>query len=292
MNLPPESPLFLRFFAYLCKKYDKMKRTVIALLLSVVTLVAAGQGRITTKRYRISDFTTKVTKVVMTGNDIMDGALKQEVLEHWRISPFEFCSLSEFETLKKSANYYFLLVASSDVSYLTVVKGGSTEGLGSEEVSAIPIGPGGIAMGRETIFLSAFLEITQDYILRAMESEKDSYTGFTIYNSNYRKDGRRKRICFCEDDLSADGAAIKRYMDADMFVRSEEEANRLYLEGSYNTLVSYVVAPAFPKAGDTCYKMLIDAASDRLYYYKKHKLKEGEVPGFRNSDLKSLSVAR
>ena len=269
-----------------------MKRTVIALLLSVVTLVAAGQGRITTKRYRIADFTTKVTKVVMTGNDIMDGVLKQEVLEHWRISPFEFCSLSEFETLKKSSQYYFLLVASSDVSYLTVVKGGAAEGLGSEEVSSIPIGPGGIAMGRETVFLSAFLEITQDYILKAVQSEKDSYAGFSIYNANYRKDGRRKRICFSEDDLSADEAAQKRYMDADMFVRSEEEANRTYMDGSYNTLVSYVVAPAFPKAGDTCYKMLFDAASDRLYYYKKHKLKEGEVPGFRTSDLRSLSKGR
>jgi len=269
-----------------------MKRIFIAALLSVVTLVAAGQGRITTKRYRISDFTTKVTKVVMTGNEIMDAALKQEVLEHWRISPFEFCTLKEFETLKKSANFYFLLVASSDVSYLTVVKGGSSEGLGAEEVSALPIGPGGIAMGRETVFLSAFLEITQDYILRAMDSEKDSYAGLIIYNANYRKDGRRKRICFSEDDLSADEAARKRYMDADMFARSEEEADKIYMDGSYNTLMSYVVAPAFPKAGDTCYKMLIDAAGDRLYYYKKHKLKEDEIPGFRNDDLKSLSKGR
>ena len=271
-----------------------MKKILLTLIAAALCLVAAGQARITTKRYRLSDFTERITKVVLPGNDIMDTSIKQAVLDGWRISPFEFCTTEEFKTLKKSSKYYFLLVSNADVSYLTITRGGSEEGIGSEEIVSIPLGDGDNFFGRERVFLPAMVEILQDYILKAMEKEKDSYAGLSIYNSNYRKDGRLKRICFSEDDLSSDVdmAAKQKLFDEDMFVSTEEEADSIFNAATFNTLVSYVVAPAEPKKGDTCYKMLIDASTLRLFWIKKHKISGEGDAGFRKEDLRALSRGR
>ena len=55
-------------------------------------LMAGAQAQINTKKVKISDFTEKITKVVLTGNDFYDSILKDEVKTHWRVSPYEFCT--------------------------------------------------------------------------------------------------------------------------------------------------------------------------------------------------------
>ena len=73
-------------------------------------LMAGAQAQITTKKVKISDFTQKVTKVVLSGNELIDIALQDEVTARWRISPYEFCTLEEFDRIKTNGDYYFLLV--------------------------------------------------------------------------------------------------------------------------------------------------------------------------------------
>ena len=80
-----------------------MKKNLIALACILMCLGAMAQGRIETKKFRISDFSDRITKVVMTGNEFIDAALRQEVMNRWTLSPYEFCTLAEFEANKKRA---------------------------------------------------------------------------------------------------------------------------------------------------------------------------------------------
>ena len=94
-----------------------MKKCWVILVLLVAGMVsAAGQGKIETKKFRLQDLQEKITKVVMTGNDFRDGSLRQDVIAHWNITPFEFCSLEEFDSLKKDGNWYFLVVTTGHFS--------------------------------------------------------------------------------------------------------------------------------------------------------------------------------
>ena len=86
----------------------------VAMLAVAMAAEAAGQAKIMTKKFRLSDFTDRVTKVVLSGNEMMDSALKMEVSERWTVSPFEFCTAGEFAALKQSDRYYFLLVTMQD----------------------------------------------------------------------------------------------------------------------------------------------------------------------------------
>ena len=123
---------------------SKTKRLALVMLAAAICTVAAGQARINTKRVRLSDFTTLTTKVVTGGHPMLDAALQEEVAARWTLSPYEFCSPEEFEKLRESPKYYFLMLNRADgVLSLTLFKGGkeSTENHIGEtfDVASIPL---------------------------------------------------------------------------------------------------------------------------------------------------------
>ena len=60
------------------------KILVLAIAGTLVTTEIFGQVQITTRREKLKDFTSKITKVVLTGDDFMDEALKESVAAHVR----------------------------------------------------------------------------------------------------------------------------------------------------------------------------------------------------------------
>ena len=85
-----------------------MKKFIVLAAAVLLPLMTWAQAQIDTKKMKISDFTSKVTKVVLTGNPIHDAYMKKAVSSKWNVSPFEFCILSEYESLKSNDSYYFL----------------------------------------------------------------------------------------------------------------------------------------------------------------------------------------
>ena len=278
-----------------------MKRlTLILSVLTICTASFAQQGKVTTRRYMFSDFSDKITKVVMSGGDILDAALRQEVVDRWTASPFEFCTLAEYETLKKSDAWYFLLVADGQakgeeapmVRFLTLEKGGADKGDNialRTEVISLPLCPVEGGDGRELVFLPALVQGIQDFALKAMESERVAYSRMSWFNGNYDDKGRIKRIYLAREDL-ADGISDKdmdKYIDDDIILCETDEADKVYTDKTYNTLVSYTVA-----AGAWSYQMLLEADTDTLYYIRKHKVTAKSGPGFTADDLKRMARGR
>lgn len=74
-------------------------------------------------------------------------------------------------------------------------------------------------------------------------------------------------------------------------VTDEDSADEMIMNNAQNTLVSYVVAPAEPVNGSFCYKMLIDAQTYELYYYRKHRISTKSGAGFLPYDIRSINAA-
>lgn len=264
---------------------------------------ASGQAKINTKKVKIADLPTRTTKVVLGQGDIMDSALRDEVSARWRISPYEFCTVEEYNSLKENPDYYFLLIARSDekeykgMLTLTLMKGGKAKAEDLQkrpvDVASLPISSADFPSGREVVFLPALVDIIQDYVTRAMKSDGAGYSGFDIYASQVRRTGI-KRIYFSEDDLipDMDAAFKERYFDEDMLIMSESEADKAFQDGTYNTLVSFVVAPFDPQNGSWCYKMLIDAGTHELLYFRHHRINARNWAGFLPKDIKKISSKR
>lgn len=283
-----------------------MKRFITSLAATLFCLALFAQGTVTTRKYRLNDFTDKVTQVVLSGNSILDGALRQEVSREWTASAYEFCSQAEFEARKTQDRYYFLLLAdtrskeNSDpgITFLTLVKGdpAAKDGMAKmPEIISLPVCSAQGNSGRELVYLGALVNAIQEFTLAAMESEKTAYQMEDWFNENYAQYGKQKRIYIALTDIAPQVSERDgdKYLDDDILLcDDEEEADKMFQLGSYNTLVGFVVAPSVPTSDSWCYKMLIDAESHKLFYLRRHKVTNRSGVGFLTEDLKRMAKVR
>lgn len=283
-----------------------MRRFIQILALAIAGLLlttdALGQAQITTRREKLKDFTSKTTKVVLTGDEFLDEAVKESVAATWTVSPYEFCSNEEFQNLKGNADFYFLMVVKGQfrresepgIDMLTLVKGG--EGADKSindmfEVVSFPLRSTEDPSGREFVLLPAFLKIIQEHTTSLTDTEMKAYSNIGAKDS---KRLRIKRIFFWAEDFAPQvDEQTKRSLDEDILIKEDEdEVDEIFSEGTFNTVVSYVVAPSEPVNGSICYKMLIGSDYHELYYFKKHKITARNGKGFLSSDIKSIKLLR
>lgn len=272
-----------------------MKRLLIILTGILIPMLASAQAQIDTKKVKISDFTQKITKVVLQGNEFYDSILKDEIALRWRISPYEFCTLEEFEELKTNTQYYFLITTlgqfkketAPGIQFLSLVKGGKGAKKGISEmmeVISLPYASAEYPSGRELVFLPALLDIIQTHTLKSMESDFDGYLGLSKYTKNMQN-AQDMKIVFFQDEINKEVDRVMRASDERFVMAEEDDADQYLLDNAPNTLVSYMVTPAEPVNGSYCYKLLINAETHELYFYRRHKITDKYGAGFLIEDF-------
>ena len=256
---------------------------------------AAGQGRIYTRRARLADFQTKTTKVVLSGDNLLDMALREEVRRRWRISPFEFCDPDDFEALKNEAAYYFLDLSQdkSGLAYMTLLKGGNDESFrsleGKLEVVRIPFSPVTITSGRELVYISALIDIVQTFVEESLTNTAQNILGLSFYNGNLSQ-ARKKKIYIARDDLDA-GIAGRDSADVlapGILAVDDFQADSLFGAGAREALVAFSIAPAAPSRRARCYNFLVAADTHDLYYYQSRRYDKPGKRGFSKSEIKAI----
>ena len=270
----------------------------------MMPFLAGAQAQINTKKMKIADFPQKVTKVVLPGNTFYDSAFQEDVATRWRISPYEFCTLEEFESLKGNDQYYFMILTQGQfrkekepgIQFITLVKGGEGADNGINEmleVATVPFAAADSPSGREITYLPALLDIIQSYVLGSMEKDFSNLGGLSNFATNISK-ASDMEIVFADEDLSNEitEEVIKKEFDSMIQIMDVDDAEEVADEGRNNTLVSFVIAPEEPVAGSFCYKLLIDAYNHELYYFRKHKISKKIGPGFLYEDIKRVTSSR
>jgi hypothetical protein len=281
-----------------------MKRLLVFIAAVLLPILGSAQAQINTKKVKIGDFTQKITKVVLTDNMFYDSILQDEIALRWRISPYEFCTLSEFEELKGNDEYYFLLTVNRKfkketvpgLKYLTLVKGGpkAEKGIGAMlEIVSLPIGSAENPSGREADFFPAFLDIIQNFTLEAMEKDVNGYAGLSNYTLNL-PDSQDMLIAFSEDDLSDEitETFVRETFDQRMTVTTGDVIDKFIADPDVNVIVSYIAAPTDAQNGSYCYKMLIHNQSHKVYYFRKHKIGKKLGVGFLAEDMIRITSYR
>ena len=280
-----------------------MKKILILLVaaLSIPALMAA-QAQITTKKVKIEDFTEKVTKVVLSGNMFYDSTLKEAVREHWTISPYEFCSIEDFQEMKTDADYYFLIKVKGQfrkesgpgIEFLSLLKGGPEAGKGLDkmlELITFPYAAVDSPSGRETVFLPLMLNIVQQHVLSSIATDIVAYSPLIAYSNNIGKI-KGKQVIMAEEDLSADVLQLEDdYLKAPIVVTDMDTADEYVAGNVADAVVSYTVCPEDPQPGAFCYKMLVNAEDGELYYFRKHRITRKTGPGFLVEDMNRIVEA-
>lgn len=236
----------------------------LALALALIPLVSAGQGQVYTRKAKLEDFASRTTKVVLTGMPVLDIILKEEVSSRWRISPYEFCTAADYERYKNRNLYYFLRFAKdSDFMYLIISKGGLESGDDplkiAFDVLKMPVAPADNSSGQEIIYMPAFIDIAQDFMMKAIESDRVAYGGLKSIAS---KRSMRGRTIYLTEDSAG---------------KAFETAEKLALSG-------IVIQPAENGSRYYCYKMLIGSDDHMLYYYRRQRILSKADRSFNATD--------
>lgn len=255
-----------------------MRKLLIILLLSVASLAAAAQAQITTKREKISDFPIRTTKIVLTGRDFFDAALRDAARTTWNVSPFEICDTSEFSSLRKRDDLYFLVTTRNDdepgILFLSLMKGGQEKVEDMVEAVRIPVCSDSDMSGRVTVYMPALLVTVQNYMTRALSS------GFSGIGKIVEKLSKVSdyQVVFDPSDIS--DTASGAYYNPKAY--SSDEADAMMQEAEPRTLTSYVV-----RGKKNCYTMLFDTGTLALYWYGKNR-----SGGFTASDVRRIAYSR
>lgn len=248
---------------------SKLEAFIIVCLVAITSIGAGAQGKFYTRKILLEDFSIKTTKVVLPGsNSLLEMGLKEEVASLWRLSPYEFCSQQEYESLKGDNSLYFLRLERRDgVIFLVLSKGGKegeTDNLKKGfEVVTVPVANADEPSGQELEMMGAFVDIVQNFVEDARESDSVAYGGLKSYNARSLEG---KRVYHSEEELE----------DIDV-----EE-----LDG--DALIGVSVYPAAGSDGARWYRMLISSSSHKLYYYKSGKYKGPKNEVFSGKELKKF----
>ncbi len=279
-----------------------MKKLALTLLAALISTAMFSQAQINTKKSIIEDFPEKITKVVLSGNNLLDAQVESAVKDRWQVSPFELCSSAEFEQYKTSDDYYFLVFGSGQfrteaapgLFMLTLVKGGEKAegGLNAMyEVVTVPVCSLDSPNGREATFLPAIVDIIQSHVQEAMSSDYKGYGGLGTYSNNVKYITAEKQIVFAESDLKVAEANITDKMKAakNYVVLDDDEADDLMDEQAEGKIVSYSVYPTQTDGNSYCYNMLIGADDHKLYFYRRYRVdRTSGGPGLTIDDLKKI----
>lgn len=272
-----------------------MRKFILFLTMLAVSVSAFAQAQITTKKEKLKDFEVKTMKVVLTGNDFIDPALKEAVKNIWTLSPFEFSSMDEFNAMKGNGDYYFLVPVKAQykkevfpgVVTLTLVKGtaGAKDINDLLEVISIPMCSADVPSGREMAMLPGLVDVVQGYVRKSLLS---SFLGL---KSCIRKKPGSCKVYIAENEISecVSEALVKELKEKTGRIVEDAVADSIFIEGESETAVSYLIAPAYPEKGSVCWKMVIDARTHELYYFKKQTVAKPSEKGFSKSELVNLS---
>ena len=243
-----------------------LQRFFLFLVLSSACLPAQAQ-QMYTRKARLADFPTRTLKVVAGGNSFLELSLKEEISSRWRVSPFEFCTVGEYESLKEDNGYYFLHLGTEEgIAFLILSKGGKEDESDNLkkpfEVVRIPIASIGDPSGRELMYMGAFIDIVQAFAEEAMISDQAAYSGLSWYNSR-KLTGMRVHV-------------------------NSEDVDTIFQEGTPGAVVGIVIAPTAISFRSYCYKMLISAETHELYYYGRTKYKGSKDALFSKAEIRQF----
>lgn len=222
----------------------------LALLAACIPMLLSGQGNIYTKSARLADFPQKTTKIVLTGHDITDAVLKEEITSRWRISPYEFCSVEEYEALRTGTRYYFLHIESDDeFTWMHLSKGGPATGnplYTAMEVVKVPVFSAGDPTTDELLYLPAFIDIVQEYLLKAIVSDRVSY-----------------------QDLRG---IVTRKKKGKHIITDEKQGRAFFIAGAPDTIIPIVVWGTPAGKHRRYYRMKVSTDQHLLYEYRRKRL--------------------
>jgi hypothetical protein len=266
-------------------------------------LLLTGQSPFPNKD-EIKQFTVSKTCVVLEDDQFSsyNASIKKAVASYWKITPYEFIDVKEFNLRRLKPEYSFIVLTQTDYekdksnslfNFINLLQGKDVNKLGEmPEICAVPLSFAGEDDLEYSYKLGAILSFMQKHAM--MISEDPSLTGrkYLKYYNKYIPETHGKTILIKQEDLVPEISSIKAINAIYPYkveIVSEDEIMKAIDNKTPNTLILHKVGPVGERNAGYCFKMLIGTDDSNMYYYNQHKIDMYNPNGLLPADLKRLS---
>jgi hypothetical protein len=279
-----------------------MKKLVV--IICLISLSAASfADRYVTRHEDIKTFLGTTTYVVLEENQMSEYnfKIKQAVEKSWTITPYEFITATQFEEMRSDISKSFLVKLQvkftgdkleATYNFLSVVLGAAVKRhTDLPDICSVPLSYNAVSEDFYVYKLEGLIRFTQFHINNLNENPKLIKKNiFKQYNKN-RKQVKEKELWVLERDLEKSIRSLtdlrKNYPHTVKIV-TPEDIEKAVAEKNENVIYLHKVGPEGTRLQARCYKLLIGAGTDNLYYYDFHKDSKKMGDGFLPKDLKKI----
>ncbi len=278
-------------------------RYLILFILSIsISTGAYAQRFVRETRNLFNTFGSKITKVVLPSNTLPDLMLRDAINKGWRISPFEFCTIDEYNRIKDDTSFFFLMRVDGRyqrdleprVEYITLFRGGPEQKGGtfsSKDIITLPLQAFDDPTGQNLHLLHVYTDIIQNHIYKVQQDVSLAFKGRSFYADRVRE-VKERELMIARDFLAF---SITEQEFAEMFKNraklvDSDDIEDAVINNSSNTVVSVLIKPRGDARRSFCYKLLIGTDTHELLFFRRHRITTLLPAGFTREDIRKISV--
>jgi hypothetical protein len=284
-------------------KINNMKTIIISFSLLLSTLILSGQAPFPSKD-EIKQFTASKTCVVLEDDPFSsyNSYIKAAVKTYWKITPYEFIDVAEFNVRRVKPQYSFIVLTQTGfdkdkstalTNFINLLQGKKINKLGEmPEICAVPLSFAGEDDFGYNYKLAAILSFMQKHA--QMISDDPSLTGrkYLKYYNKFTPEVQNKTILVMQEDLVLEISTIekiKAIYPNKIEIVTEDDMVKAIENKTPNTVILHKVGPAGERHTGRCFKMLIGTDDSNMYYYNEHLLDKDNPNGLLPADLKRMA---
>jgi hypothetical protein len=227
--------------------------------------------------------------------------IKQAVKDSWKITPYEFITVKDFNVRRSDPAYSFIVLTQTNFdadkshgvyNFLNLLQGKNVNNLAQmPEICAIPLSFEGVNDFVYSYKLGPILAFIQNHAKMIIQDPSLTLRKYLkFYNKNI-PDIKEKTILVTKDDLTPSVRTIEKikalYTGSIRIVTDDELVSAIDNK-TPNTIILHIVGPMGDRKTGYCFVMLIGVADSELYYYNLHLVDKANPNGLLPEDLKRL----
>jgi hypothetical protein len=287
---------------YLLVNSIYMRTLLFTFNLLFLTLILTGQAPFPDKD-EIKQFEASKTCVVLEDDPFSSYNIyiKEAVKACWKITPYEFITVKEFNVRRLSPAYSFIVITQTNFdmdrshglyNFLNLLQGKDVDKLSEmPEICAIPLSFAGVNDLVYSYKLGALVSFMQKHAQKISEDPSLSLRKYLKYYNKNIPGIKNKTILVEQDDLTPEISTIKKirnFYSSSIEIVTDDEIIKAIENKTPDTVILHKVGPMGDRDSGYCFIMLIGTDDSELYYYNLHLIDKANPNGLLAADLKRL----
>lgn len=252
----------------------------------------------------INKFLKSKTYVVLKNDRMSDYnfVLKEAAEKHWKLTPYEFIYLSDFNNLKKDPANSFLMInqvyfekdkTRTIFDFLILTIGGNYKSVDDmPTLCAIPLCYEGALESDYNYKIPIMLKYVQNHINTCKENPSLNEDNIAEYYMDKAGSPKKKTLYLLKKEMDPSIRSHNSFASSYPYnfeYTKEENISKLIENNDEHALILHKIGPKLDNTLSYCVKIIIDTKTGNIFYYDKHKMNKNKSDYLLKSDLKKIA---